>query len=184
MSVSEASHEAPPVAERANLGSAPHFEAGLGASGRIAGGPLYLGAGAAAFAQASLGSWLFGVMAHWDAADWLVSEAVPSGFNMQTLAVGVVAGHRTNLRVGTLDLLIGPQLRVENQEAFGGQGAADGIGGGTSDIRVDAALRISAASNSPVRFYGEVDLDASATIESDPPVRSAVAHRFRRGAPG
>jgi hypothetical protein len=39
--------------------------------GRTAGSPLYLGIGAAAFAQANLGQWLFGVVARWDAADLL-----------------------------------------------------------------------------------------------------------------
>jgi hypothetical protein len=57
--------EAPHAAVTARSTHDAHFEVGLGAMGRTAGSPLYLGIGAAAFAQANLGCWLFGVVARW-----------------------------------------------------------------------------------------------------------------------
>jgi hypothetical protein len=150
---------------------APHLEAGLGVMGRVSGNPLYDGVGIAAFAQLSLSHWLFGVVARWDAVDSLLADAEPSGFNMQTLAIGIDAGARTHLRGFLLDALIGPQIRVENQEAFGGQSSPDGVGGGTSDVRLDFSLRLSGPPDSRLRFFGEGDLDAS-------PSRLSKTHRL------
>ncbi len=138
-----------------------HLELGLGAMGRVAGGPLYGGLGLAAFAQVSFRHWLVGASARWDASDVLLVDAPPSGFNMQTLALGVQLGVRSSFRGFSVDALVGPEARIENQEAFGGQAAADGIGGGTSDFRLDAALRFTTPSCGSVRFFSEADVNAS-----------------------
>ena len=141
--------------------SEPRLELGLGAMGRVAAGPLYGGLGLSAFAELSLRRWLVGVSARWDASDVLLVDAPPSGFNMQTLALGVQLGVRSSLRGFALDALVGPEARIENQEAFGEQPATDGIGGGASDFRLDAALRLTAPAKGSLRFFSEADADAS-----------------------
>ena len=154
----------------------PHLELGIGGMVRTASSPIYGGLGLAAFAQLNLARWLVGVSAHWDASDVLLADAAPSGFNMQTLALGVHFGIRSSFRGLTLDALLGPQVRIENQEAFGGETAADGIGGGTSDIRLDAALRLLTPHGGAVRFFTEADIDAS-------PARLHKARRLDTGLP-
>jgi len=144
--------------------------------GRVASSPLYGGVGLAAFAQLNLDRWLVGVAARWDADDALVTAAPPSGFNMQTLALGIDFGVRSSFRGSTLDVLIGPEVRIENQEAFGGETAPDGIGGGTSDVRLDASLRITTPRSSSVRFFSEGDVDVS-------PARTAKTRRLDPGLP-
>lgn len=154
----------------------PRVELGLGVMGRVAGAPLYGGAGLAAFAQLSLDRWLLGVAARWDASDALLADASPSGFNMQTLALGINVGIRSSFRGLTVDALLGPEVRVENQEASGGETAPDGIGGGTSDVRLDAALRLTTPRGGRIRFFIEGDINAS-------PSRLAKSHRLDPGLP-
>jgi hypothetical protein len=166
----------PRPAAQARTRFQPRVELGLGGMGRVAGSPLFGGAGLAAFAQLSLDRWLLGVSARWDATDALLTDASPSGFNMQTLALGINVGIRSSFRGLTLDGLIGPEVRVENQEAFGGETAPDGIGGGTSDVRLDGALRLATPGTGPLRFFTEADLDAS-------PRRLGKSRRLDPGLP-
>ena len=156
--------------------SDPHLELGLGAMARVAGGPLYGGLGLSAFAQLSLHRWLVGVSARWDASDVLLLDAPPSGFNMQTLALGVQVGVRSSFRGFALDALVGPEARIENQEAFGEQPATDGIGGGASDFRLDAALRLTTPAKGSLRFFSEADANAS-------PARVTKPRRLDGGLP-
>ncbi len=137
-----------------------HFEAGVGAMSRVAAPPLYASVGLAAFAQVSLDPWLAGVTARWDATDELVTESSPSGFNMQTLGLGVAVGARSEHERLTLDTTIGPEILAENQEAFGGDANPDGIGGGVTDFRLDLSLRLSTSSGA-IRFFAQADADAS-----------------------
>ena len=156
--------------------AAPRVELGIGGMGRVAGAPLYGGAGLAAFAQLSSNRWLLGVSARWDGSDALLADASPSGFNMQTLALGIDVGVRSTFRSVVVDALVGPQVRVENQEAFGGETAADGIGGGTSDVRLDGALRCTTPRSGQLHFFAEGDIDAS-------PKRIARSRRLDPGLP-
>jgi len=139
--------------------------------GRAESSPLYGALGIAASAQLNLARWLFGVSARWAAVDTLVTDATPSGFNMQTLALGIDLGVRSSFHGFTVDASVGPEVRIENQEAFGGEASPDGIGGGTSDVRLDASLRLAMEPSSSVRFFTEADLDAS-------PARLAKARRL------
>ncbi|MEO8901376.1 MAG: hypothetical protein ABI627_07610 [Polyangiaceae bacterium] len=137
-----------------------HFEAGFGAMGRLAAAPLYAGIGVAGFAQLDLEPWLVGVTARWDVTDGLVTVASPSGFNMQTLGLGVVVGRRSSLLGAELDTLVGPEILAENQEADGDSAQPDGAGGGGTDFRLDLAVRLS-TKTSGFHFFAQADLDLS-----------------------
>ena len=139
-----------------------HFEAGIGAMGRLAAAPLYAGVGLAGFAQLDLDRWLIGVTARWDVTDALVAVAPPSGFNMQTLGLGVLIGRRSSLSGwgAQLDTLVGPELLAENQEANGSSTQADGAGGGGSDFRLALAFRLS-TKTSGFHVFAQTDLDLS-----------------------
>ncbi len=143
--------DAPPV-------STAHVEVGAGAAARLAGGPLYGGAGLATFAQLALDRWLIGVSARWDFADDTLTLVSPSGFNMQTFEVGVGLGRRAQLGDVNFDAVFGPEVVVENQEA---EGSADGLGGTASDVRLDLLVRMSVPGAGHARFYAGADADVS-----------------------
>jgi len=134
-----------------------HLELGAGAAARISGGPAYAGAGASAFANVLLDPWLLGVFARWDAVESPLSSP-PSGFNMQTFALGVQMGFRKSLGGLSLDGMIGPEMLVESQEA---DGPDDGIGGDVSDVRLEFGLRLSGPRRSRMRLYAAGGIDAS-----------------------
>src|SRR5262249_45838045 len=126
-----------------------HLEVGMGAAGRVAGGFLYGGGGAASFAQLALDRWLVGVTARWEVVQDTLTVPSPSGFNMQTFAVGVGLGRRITAGECNFDAVLGPAVVVESQEA---EGIADGLGGTASDARVDLMLRMSAPRAGRARF--------------------------------
>ncbi len=138
--------------------AAAHLEVGVGATGRVAGAPLYGGGGGASFAQLAVDQWLIGVTARWEAVDDTLATPSPSGFNMQTFEVGVGLGRRAVLGPFDLDAVIGPEVVVESQDA---EGPADGLGGTASDVRLDLLLRMSVPRSGRTRFYASADADVS-----------------------
>lgn len=135
-----------------------HLDLGFAGSARIAGAPLYGGAGATAFADVLLDSWLVGVYGRWDIADDLVTMAEPGGFSMQSFGVGVLLGRRMAVGHWFLDGMAGPEIVVDSQE---GDGPGDGVGGEANDVRLDLGFRLSGPDTSHVRFYVAADVDAS-----------------------
>jgi hypothetical protein len=146
-----------PVAAPSSVRAA-HLEVGLGAGGRLGGSPTYGSGGISGFANLALDHWVLGIGAKWDMVQDLVTMASPSGFNMQTFGVGVALGRRFELGQFNVDAMLGPEVTVESQEA---EGAADGLGGTASDVRVDLALRASVPRTGKTRFFAAGDADAS-----------------------
>jgi hypothetical protein len=135
-----------------------HIELGLAGDARASGVPLFWGAGALFTSQVSLDGWLVAAEGHWDVFDTPVTIVAPAGFNMQTFAVGVGVGRRFESATLRADLLIGPELLVENEEA---DGAGEGLGGSTSDVRVHVTTHFVPLHAKPVRWFAALDADAS-----------------------
>ncbi len=151
-----------PSPARPTTESAPRMELGGGAAGRAGGNPLMLGGGVATFAQLTDRDWLIGVTARWEFADGFAAVPPPSGFNMQSGAVGLMFGRRIDSSAVACDFLVGPTMVLESEEAFGSSpGNADGIEGSTLDARLDATVRASVPATSRVRFYAAGDIEVS-----------------------
>lgn len=145
------------------------LELGLGGAVRIGGSPLMVGGGLATFASLVERGWLVGVNARWNFADGFVSAPPPSGFNMDSGAIGVAVGHRWEAGRLAYDALLGPTLVLEDVEAFGAAGeSSDGIGGSALDARIDVGLRVSAPASSRIRFYATYDLELSPSRVAHP----------------
>ena len=141
---------------------ASHIEFAAAASARVGGNPLMAGAGIAAFAGLVEGNWLVGVDARWEFADGYVSAAPPSGFSMDSGAIGVAVGHRSRIGAFACDALVGPTLVLESQEAFGSTPeASDGIGASALDARLDLTLRATGPTSSRVRMSAAGDIKVS-----------------------
>jgi hypothetical protein len=87
-----------------------------------------------------------------------VTIVVPAGFNMQTFAAGVAIGRRIEGATLRADVLLGPELLVENEEA---DGTGEGMGGSTNDVRVHLTARLLGAHAKNPRWFGALDVDAS-----------------------
>jgi hypothetical protein len=139
-----------------------HMEFAAGASTRVGGNPLLVGAGIAASAGLIEGSWIVGVDARWEFADGLVSATAPSGFSMDSAAIGVAVGHRSELGPISCDALIGPTVVLESQEAYGPRpDSTEGIGGSALDARLDLTLRATVPRSSRFRVYAAGDIEVS-----------------------
>jgi hypothetical protein len=152
-------HDASPQPARPPLGS--HMEFSAAAAARLGGNPLIVGAGLAAFAGLVEGNWLLGVDARWEFADGFVSANPPSGFSMDSGAIGVAVGHRSRIGAFACDALVGPTFVIESQEAFGPMPASEGIGSSAVDARVDLTLRATGPTTSHVRMYAAGDIEVS-----------------------
>lgn len=151
--------ELPPRESRpAAQETATHVELGAGASLRFGGGPIYAGGGVAGFAQFAQGGWLLAVSGRWDIADAFVSEPTPTGFSMQSTAVGVGVGRRLKLGNAALDTVIGPSIVLESQEADDGDRE---IHGASADFRAALAVRVSGPCAASVRPYATGELEGS-----------------------
>ena len=138
------------------------MELGGGASLRLGGRPMMVGGGVATFAGLVDDGWFLGVSARWEFVDGFVSAPAPSGFAMNSGAVGVAAGRRVQAGAVAADALIGPTVVFESQEAFGpSAGPSDGIDASALDVRIDATLRASGPASSRVRFYAAGDVEVS-----------------------
>jgi hypothetical protein len=138
--------------------SAAHLELGIGAEGRLSGGPAYGGVGAVMSAELPLNAWLVGIGARWDLANDTIGPS-PGGFNMEGVGLAVAIGRRITAGEVDLDGLVRPEIVVDIQEADGPGG--DGIGGTESDVRFDALLRVSGPRVSRTRFFAAADIEVS-----------------------
>lgn len=138
------------------------MELGAGGAARWGGKPSMAGGGVAAFADLEDSGWLAGVSARWEFADGFVSAPTPSGFNMASGAVGVTVGRRIRTAALACDLLAGPAVVFESEEAFGlTAGSTEGIEASALDARLGAAVRASAPTSSKWRFYATGDVELS-----------------------
>lgn len=149
-------HDAPPPPRAAS--ATTHVELGVGGSLRFGGGPLYVGGGAAGFAQFTLDHWLIAVSGRWDAADAFLNEPTPSGFSMQSSAVGVSVGHRLERGTTNLDALFGPSIVLEDEDADDGERE---IHGAAADFRLALGLRVSGPRAASLRAFAAADLECS-----------------------
>jgi hypothetical protein len=151
--------EAPPAPRAA---PSSHMEIGGAVSVRVGGSPLMVGGGVASFAGLLDAGWIFGVNARWNFADGFVAAPTPAGFNMQSGAIGFAVGRRAEAEPLAYDVLLGPTLVLESEEAFSATpGPSDGIGASALDARIDATFRASGPTSSRVRFYAAGDVEVS-----------------------
>lgn len=142
-------------------------EIGGGAGGRVAGGG-YISFAPAAFAQLTIARWLFGMMFRWDVIEQKNNVATLNVFEMETVGVGLLAGRRFALDLGSLDLGVSPRLLSETQ-TFETQSTEQSRT--TTDIRLGTFARLAFghgalrpmleldAELSPARLRREVFLD-------------------------
>jgi hypothetical protein len=129
-----------PPAEPAPAPTPAAIEAGLGASAHLTLRPSYLGYGAAGFVQVVVGRWLIGSAARWEGNNLSTGQTLPPGFNMQSFTLGALVGRRIPFDAVLLDVAVGPQLLVENQETSGHD--PDGISGLYGDVNLGAVVRL------------------------------------------
>ena len=151
--------ELPPAESRsATPTQTAHVELAAGASARLGGLPLFVAGGVAGLADVALEPWVFGVSARWDITTGLLSEPTLMDYYLMSSAVGAHVGWRFELQSSTLDLLLGPNLVLEIQDAD--DGPRD-IGGAATDLRIDLGARLSGPRRSHWRAFGGADLEVS-----------------------
>jgi len=141
-------------------------ELGAGAAARLGGLPLFVAGGVTGFADVVVEPWLLGVSARWDITTGLLSEPTLMDYYLMSTAIGVHVGRRFELKSSSLDLLLGPNLVLESQDADDGQ--LD-IGGSAADVRIDLGARLSGPRRSTWRAFGTADFELS-------PARLAKEH--------
>ncbi len=138
--------------------TAPPFSVEIGASagGRVAGSKAYLSVAPAVFAQLRAGEWLFGMHARWDILQVLEKTPV-SGFEMETIAVGLSVSRRLTIPLGSVDIGLSPRVVAETQSFLvKGSEQADT----QADVRIGAYSR-AAFGHSSLRLFVELDADLS-----------------------
>ena len=135
-----------------------HLELGFGLSTRLGGSPLFLSGGATAFADVVDGAWLLQISGRADITGGLLTQPTLSDYYLAATALGVGLGRRFDYRPMSLDLLLGPQLVLEAQDADDGD--LD-VHASSSDVRVDLSARLSGPRSSSWRVFGGVDFELS-----------------------
>ncbi|MEI9941097.1 MAG: hypothetical protein WDO69_28095 [Pseudomonadota bacterium] len=154
----DAPARAPSASARVLLGAA--------AAARLGGKPLFIAGGVAGFAEVAVEPWLLGVSARWDIATGLLGEPSLMDYYLMSTAIGVHVGRRFELESVSLDLLLGPNLVLEFQDA---DDRNLEIGGSAADVRIDLGARLSGPRRSSVRAFGSADFEVS-------PARLAKEH--------
>ena len=145
------------------------FEVGIGPSAHVTFGPSYFGYGLAGYAQVIARRWLIGVSTRWDVDDLGTGQPLPNGFNMQVLQIAAYLGRRVPLGDGALDLLLGPGVTIDNQEALAA--SPEGIGGTRGEPIVALGARISTPVGAVFRLFASATIDAA-------PARVRAARRL------
>jgi hypothetical protein len=146
--------------------STPRVELGTAAAARLGGQPLFIAGGVAGFAQVAVEPWLLGVSARWDITTGLLGEPSLMDYYLMSTAVGVHVGRRFELESVALDVLLGPNLVLEIQDA---DDRNRDIGGSAADVRIDLGARLSGPRRSSWRAFGSADVEVS-------PARLAKEH--------
>jgi len=148
----------PPDPRPATREPAPRVELGVGVAARLGGSPLFVAGGIAGFADVAIAPWLLGVSARWEITTGLLNEPTLMDYYLMSTAVGVHVGRHFELESTSLDLLLGPNLVFEAQDADDGN---QDIGGSAADVRVDLGARLSGPKRSRWRAFGSTDLELS-----------------------
>jgi hypothetical protein len=111
-----------------------------------------VGYGLSADVSVLLDAWLFGSWLRWDFQDLPVKQRnIPEDLAMASFLLGVYAGRRVRLGPAALDLSMGPNLVIENQEAF--EDTPQDVGGEILNVTVTAAARVVFPALSSPRGY-------------------------------
>jgi hypothetical protein len=135
--------------------------------------PLFVAGGVAGFADLALEPWMLRVSARWDITTGLLGEPTLTDYYLMSTAVGAHVGRRFELGSTSLDLLLGPNLVLETQDADDGQ---RDIRGSATDLRIDLGARLSGPRHSNWRAFASADLEVS-------PARLASKHFAHPGLP-
>jgi hypothetical protein len=131
---------------------AREFGASIGASLRVARRPTFLGYGLAADLHGVLDRWVYGAWLRWDVGERpLAQHNVPSDLSMSSFLLGAYVGARFALGPLALDATLGPNVVIENQEAF--ENTRDDVGGDFVELSVGANLRLLAPRSSAWRSF-------------------------------
>jgi hypothetical protein len=126
------------------------IDVGLGASLHIAGRPWFLGYGLAGHVSVAINQWLLGSWLRWDIRDRLLEGELPRGLVASSFLLGAFTGRRVSLGRAMLDVIVGPNLVVETEEAAGTEGID--VGGEVGSLSLGAALRLFVPRSSPSFF--------------------------------
>jgi hypothetical protein len=141
---------APAVAARVELGA--------GLSARMGGPPLFVAGGVASFADVAVEPWVLGVSARWELSGGLLSEPTLMDYHLMSTAVGVHVGRRLELESTSLDLLLGPNLVLDTQDADDGN---QELSGSAADVRIDLGARLARPRRNEWRAFASADLELS-----------------------
>jgi hypothetical protein len=134
------------------------FGAGIGTSLHLAARPTFLGFGLTGDLHGVIDRWVYGAWLRWDARQRAVDErSVPSDLTMSSFLVGAYVGARSVLGPVALDATLGPNVLIENQEAF--EGTRDDVGGDFVELSVGANLRLLAPRTTPWRGFALLGFD-------------------------
>ena len=131
------------------------LELGGGVGGRVA-AHGYLSLAPAGFAEIRVGSWLLGALIRWDL---IGSKSAPrvDVFEMETVAAGLLVGHRSSVGFGTIDVGLSPRIAVETQ-TYENKGGEQSLS--ATDVRLGSFARL-ALGRSALRAIVELDADVS-----------------------
>lgn len=129
------------------------LEGGLAASARIANAPTYFGYGISADASLLVDdAWVFGSWLRWDFQDHPVRQHnIPKDLAMASFLLGVFGGRRFAMGPAAVDLSVGPNLTIENQEAF--EDTRNDVGGEILSLTLTAGARLVFPVRSSPRGY-------------------------------
>ena len=147
---------------RPEVPNIPHlrreFGVAMGAGLRVAARPTFLGYGLVGDLHGVIGRWLYGAWARWDVREHALAQRnVPPDLAMSSFLLGAYGGARFALGPLALDAMLGPNLVLENQEAF--EDTRDDVGGDFVEISVGANLRLLAPRTSAWRGFALLGCD-------------------------
>lgn len=134
------------------------FGAGLGTSLHVLARPTFLGFGITGDLHGVIDRWVYGAWLRWDARERAVGQRdVPPDLAMSSFLLGAFVGSRFVLGPVVLDATVGPNVLIENQEAF--EGTRDDVGGDFVELSVGANLRLLAPRTSAWRAFALLGFD-------------------------
>jgi hypothetical protein len=115
-------------------------DVGIGVSLHVAGHPWFLGYGFSGHVSVAINQWLLGSWLRWDIQDRLLEGEQPNGLVGSSFLLGAFTGRRFAIGRADLDLVVGPNLVIDTEEAAGPD--TNDIGGELGSLSLGAALRL------------------------------------------